>query len=272
MLRLTYKSTTTIPVEAECLTPENLAGKSLGEIEALPVQHGNAPEALAEFFAIAGDPGDKELVIEGDCSRVKLIGANMKGGCITIHGHAGMHLGAEMSGGEIHLHGNAGDWVGAEMHGGRIHVRGNVGHLAGAVYRGGRSGMRGGAILVEGNAGNEIGNTMRRGFIAVGGTAGDFAGMSLLAGTVFVFGEPGIRVGAGMKRGTIALFGPRPPMLSTFRHACDYRPVFMTLFLRQLKAWGFAPAEGVAHGTYHRFVGDLVGLGKGEILHWQGVS
>src|SRR5262245_31337426 len=165
MLLLKYKSDTTIPVEAEVLTPDNLAGKSPAEIAALPLQHGNASVPLGEFFTVEGDAGDREIVIEGDCSRVKWIGAGMTGGRLTVRGSAGMHLGAEMVDGEVHVHGDAGDWVGAEMRGGRIHVRGNAGHLAGAAYRGSRAGMRGGVILIGGNAGNEVGSTMRRGLI-----------------------------------------------------------------------------------------------------------
>jgi hypothetical protein len=34
MLTLPYRSTTSIPVEAECVTPDNLAGKTLVEIAA----------------------------------------------------------------------------------------------------------------------------------------------------------------------------------------------------------------------------------------------
>src|SRR5262245_25902135 len=105
MLILNYRSTTTIPVEAECLTPDHLAGKSLAEIAALPIQHGNTQVPLGEFFAVAGDSADGEIVLEGDCSRVKWIGAGLTRGRITIHGHTGMHLGAEITGGEIHVHG-----------------------------------------------------------------------------------------------------------------------------------------------------------------------
>src|SRR6266567_1505319 len=100
MLRLAYKSTTAIPVEAECLTPDNVAGKTTADIERLPLQHGNAQVPLAEFFSLDGDPGDRDIHIEGDCSRVKLIGSGMTGGRITIHGPVGMHVGAEMTGGE----------------------------------------------------------------------------------------------------------------------------------------------------------------------------
>ena len=48
MLLLKYRSTTTIPVEAECVTPDILAGKSVAEVAALPVQHGNAQLAGQE--------------------------------------------------------------------------------------------------------------------------------------------------------------------------------------------------------------------------------
>jgi formylmethanofuran dehydrogenase subunit C len=270
MLLLKYHSTTTIPVEAECLTPDALAGKSAAEVAALPIQHGNAQAPLGEFFTVEGSADDGEITIEGDCRRVKLVGAGMTRGRITVRGDAGMHLGAEMTGGLVEVHGNAGDWVGAEMRGGRIHVHGDAGHLVGAAYRGSRLGMRGGAILVDGKAGNEIGATMRRGLIAVGGDTGDFPGVSLIAGSVFLFGRPGIRTAAGMKRGTVAVFGAEPGLLPTFRFDCVYRPVFLRLYLRQLRAWGFAVRPEYEQGAYRRYSGDLVSLGKGEVLYWHG--
>src|SRR4051812_14548708 len=117
MLRLRYHGTTTIPVEAECINPDLLADKSAAEIAALPVQHGNAPAPLGEFFHVEGDAADRDVRVEGDCGRVKWIGAGMGGGRIRIDGPVGMHLGAEMTGGEIEVFGPAGDWVGAEMRG-----------------------------------------------------------------------------------------------------------------------------------------------------------
>jgi formylmethanofuran dehydrogenase subunit C len=266
MLVVRYRGTTTIPVEAECLTPDQVAGKSMAQIEALPVQQGNAAAPLGEFFTVEGDAGDGEMTIEGDCSRVKWIGAGMTRGRITIRGNVGMHLGSEMKGGEIHVHGNAGDWVGGEMRGGRIHVHGDAGHLVGAGYRGSATGMRGGAILVDGRAGNEIGNGMRRGLIAIGGDTGDFPGVSLIAGSIFIGGQPGIRLGAGMKRGSIVLLRSRPALLPTFRFDCTYRPVFLRLYFRQFRAWGFAVPEDCEANPFLRFSGDLVALGKGEVL------
>lgn len=269
MLRLTLRETLAVPIETDGLIPNRLVNMAAIEVARLPVQHGNAQAALGDFFAVEGSANDGEMLFEGDCSRVKHIGAGMTAGRLTIQGDAGMHLGAAMSGGEIHVHGHAGDWAGAEMRGGLIHVRGNAGHLAGAAYRGSRIGMRGGAILIGGNAGDEVGSTMRRGLVAVGGTVDDFVGASMIAGTVLVFGPAGARAGAGMKRGTLAFLGPLPPLLPTFRYACTYRPEFMGLYLRQLRTWGFSVKEPHIRGSYRRYHGDLVELGKGEVLHWQ---
>ena len=96
MLRLSYRASTTIPVEAECLTPDQLAGKSAADIARLPVQHGNRQEPLGEFFTVGGDANDQQVVIEGDCGRVKWIGAGMTAGRLMVEGNAGMHLGSEM--------------------------------------------------------------------------------------------------------------------------------------------------------------------------------
>ncbi len=269
MLRLRYQGITNIPVEAECLTPDNLVGKTLNEIASLPVHYGNAIAALGDFFSVEGDSADKEIVISGDCDRVKRIGAGMASGRITIRGGVGMHLGAEMTGGEIHIHGCAGDWVGAEMRGGRIHVHGDAGHVVGAAYRGSQVGMRGGVILIEGKAGNEVGAHMRRGLIAVGGAVGDFVGVAMIAGGVFVCGRPGARPGAGMKRGTLAFGGELPGLLPSFRYDCEYRPVFLSLYLRQLRIWNFPVQDRLFRGSWRRYSGDLIELGKGEVLHWK---
>lgn len=266
MLKLTYFASTTIPVEAECITPDNLRDKSAMEIAHLPVQHGNRSVPLGEFFKVEGDPGDGNILLEGDCSRVKWVGASMASGKVTVQGDIGMHVGAEMTGGEIRVHGKATDWVGAEMRGGLIHVHGDAGHLVGAGYRGSRFGMLGGAILIDGKAGNEIGGTMRRGLIAIGGENGDFPGVNMIAGTIFLFGASGLRPGANMKRGSIVFFGPPPALLPSFRHACEYVPLFVPFYLKRLRQWGFGPAARTQLGKYRRYVGDLVSLARGEIL------
>ncbi|MBI4390850.1 MAG: formylmethanofuran dehydrogenase subunit C [candidate division NC10 bacterium] len=270
MVTLRPRQETAVPLEAESLTPDAFAGKPVSQIERLPVLHGNTEAALGEFFSVEGE-ADDTIRLEGDLSRVKYVGKGMTRGRIEIRGDAGMHLGAEMRGGEIVVHGNAGDWAGAEMRGGMLRVEGNAGHLVGAAYRGSEKGMRGGTILVKGTAGNEVGCTMRRGLIAVGGDAGDFAGVSMLAGSLFIFGKMGIRAGAGMKRGTIVAYedgGSPPPLLPTFKFDCEYRPAWMGVYLRQLRAWGFPVPQACVGGLYRRYSGDFVELGKGEILVW----
>jgi formylmethanofuran dehydrogenase subunit C len=126
--------------------------------------------------------------------------------------------------------------------------------------------MRGGAILVHGDAGHEIGCSMRRGLIAVGGRTGDFVGASMIAGTILLFSQPGMRMGAGMRRGTIAVFADAPPPLPTFRFDCTYRPDFLQLYFGHLRSCNFpAPPEPPGR-LYHRYSGDMVTLGKGELL------
>ncbi len=268
-LTLTLTQPSAIPLEVDTVQLDTVRSQTPDEVKRILIQRGNQQLPLGEFFRVQGSAAeDEELVWEGDCSKVKLIGTHWKRGRVRVAGNAGMHLGAEMTGGEILVEGNAADWVGAEMHGGRIRVLGNAGHLVGAVYRGGRRGMTGGEILIHGNAGNEIGHTMRRGLIAVGGQAGDATGFNMIAGSVLIFGESGIRPGASMRRGTIGLFSPSDPpdMLPTFRHACTFQPVFLQIFLRELARQGFPVPEDCFQAKYHRYLGDFLELGKGEIL------
>jgi formylmethanofuran dehydrogenase subunit C len=268
MTKLTLKVQPAVPLEADTITPDNFLGKTTAEIEALPVYHGNEEARLGYFFAVSGE-GTPNIVIEGDLSRVKLIGAGMTQGQITVHGDVGMHLGAGMRGGRILVHGSVGDWAGAEMRGGQIHVKGNAGHGLGGAYRGSPRGMNRGLIIVEGNAGNEVGNTMRRGVIVVGGDTGDFTGAFMIAGSILVFGRLGERAGAGMKRGTIVTY-QEPRLLPAFRYACTYRPTFLRLLLRELRGLGLEIADSYVEGRYRRYSGDLTALGKGEILVWEG--
>ncbi len=167
-LRLTLKDQPAVPIEAEVLSPDVLAGLSLDEIRATPVYLGKRRRRIDELFDVEGEPGD-ELELHGDLHRVKWLGRGMTRGRLTVHGNAGMHLGSHMKGGEIEVHGNAGDWVGAEMTGGSIHVRGNAGGQVGAAYRGSLAGMRNGMIVIDGSVGLEIGMRMRRGTIVIGG-------------------------------------------------------------------------------------------------------
>src|SRR5215217_2554470 len=146
-LTLTMREQPAVPLEAEALCPDRLAGASPEEIKALPLRHGNQRTRVGEFFAVSGAGDDVRL--EGDLSRVKLVGAGMTAGRLTVAGGVGMHAGAGMRGGTLVVHGSAGRQLGG-------------------VYPGERAGMRGGEIVVHGGAGAQAGAGLRRGLIAVG--------------------------------------------------------------------------------------------------------
>ncbi len=264
---LTLKERPHVPLEAEVLTPDVLAGRSRDEVAALPVVLGKRQCRLDDFFEVEGD-GSEDLEVRGDAGRVKWIGRGMTRGRITVVGNAGMHLGAYMKGGAIEVTGNASDWVGAEMRGGLIRVRGSAGGQIGAAYRGSLSGMNGGAILVEGAAGIEVGMRMRRGVIAVKGPVKDFAGLQMKGGTIVLMGGAEIRTGAWMVRGTIVTLRPIR-LLPTFSFACAYNPVFLRLYAKHLRPLGFTVPVEEREGAYRRYTGDTALPGKGEILVWQ---
>lgn len=263
-LDLTLYAAPAVPLEADVLSPQRLAGLSALQAAKLGVAYGNQRAELGEFFRISGT-ADGEVHVTGDLSRVKLVGAGMAEGRLVVHGPVGMHLGAGMTGGEIRVEGDAGDWVGPEMSGGLIVVTGNAGHLVGSSLRGDAVGMRGGEIMIFGSAGNEVGSGMRRGLIAIGGDSGDFTGVNMLAGTVVVLGHLGWRTGAGMKRGTIVSMHPAE-MLPTFSYACTYRPVFLRLYLARLRRLGLPVPEDQLDGLYRRWCGDAIELNRGEVL------
>lgn len=267
MLKLTLAIPLTVPLEADSLSPDGLAGLTLSQIRMLPLLLGNRPVRLADCFSIEGEFGDTpELELHGDLSRVKWIGRGMTRGVIRVIGSAGMHLGSGMSGGCITVEGHADDWAGAEMSGGQIHIRGNIGGQAGAAYRGSSSGMSGGTIVIDGTAGDETGMRMRRGTIVVTGAVGDFTGAQMKGGTIVLGSGAGLRTGAWMERGTL-ISRNAVTRLPTFAYACVYSPAFLGLYARRLAELGFALPFG--SGSYQRFAGDSAVAGKGELLVWQ---
>jgi formylmethanofuran dehydrogenase subunit C len=264
---LTLRERPSVPLEAEVLTPDRIAGLSEDELRALPVVLGKRQRRLDDFFEVDG-PGSDELEIRGDVGRVKWIGRGMTRGRITIAGNAGMHLGAFMKGGTIEVSGDVSDWIGAEMRGGLIRVQGNAGGQVGAAYRGSLSGMNNGTILIGGSAGIELGMRMRRGVIVVRGPVKDFAGLQMKGGTIVLMGGAEQRTGAWMVRGTIVALQP-VRLMPTFSHACAYNPAFLCLYANYLKQFGLSVPVAEAAGSYLRYTGDTSVPGKGEILVWQ---
>ncbi|MFA4964589.1 MAG: formylmethanofuran dehydrogenase subunit C [Thermoleophilia bacterium] len=262
---LRRKESSSIPVEADSISPDRFVGLSLSEVAALPAFYGRRKVTLGDLFEIDGMDPD-HITVSGDLKAVKKIGYGMSRGQVTVAGDVGPHTGAFMTGGELTVHGSAGDWLGAHIRGGRIVVDGDAAHFVGGAYSGETRGATGGVIVVRGNAGREVGGRMRRGLIVILGDSGEFAGAGMVAGSVFVGGRLGARAGAGMKRGSIVAFGEAPEPLPTFSYACTYRPVFLRPYLRRLSAWGLAGESELADGAFRRYVGDRNTVGKGEIL------
>lgn len=263
VLTLTLRAAPPGPIEVDGITPDRLAGLTSAAVERLPVQVGRHTEALGEFFRVEGDASDLVATILGGCERVKGIGAGMSAGSLFVEGDVGMHAGAEMAGGRLEIRGDADDWLGVAMTGGEIRCRGRAGHHVGAAYPGARRGMRGGTLLVDGPVGDGCGAVMRRGLIATGGV-GDYCGASMIAGTIIVAGPLARLAGMAMKRGTIVALGAAPELLPTFRFSCVYEPRFVDLYRRRLERLGYA-ALPWPH-AFHRYCGDSVALGLGEVL------
>lgn len=264
---LRWLGATPLPVEAEVIRPDTLAGYSAKELSRLPVAVGNGTAELGSLFDVQGDGSGNTLIVEGDLRSVARIGQGMASGRLEIRGQAGRHLASGMAGGEVHVSGDVGDWAGAEMRGGHLYVQGHAGDHLGSAYPGSRLGMREGLILVEGSAGSGVGLGLRRGLIAVGGAIGEDAGRDLIAGTIFAFGSIGPGAGSGMKRGTLALLGDiEPELLPSFVDTGRDRPPFLTIYLRQLQSLGFPIPENALTNQIRRYNGDLAVSGQGEIF------
>jgi len=243
------------PVEADYLSPDSFAGKTLGEISKLPMWEGNKQRTIGELFEIEGEPTAKpeeqSIHLHGDVSRVRRIGSGMSAGEIMVFGDAGLHTGEEMKGGKITVGGNADSWLGAMMKDGTIEVKGNAGDYVGAAYRGSVKGMRGGTIIIHGNAGNELGCFMRKGLIKIYGSTAQFAGVHMRNGTIFITGSSSGRVGAEMTGGKVIVNGRLNEVLPTF-------------LIDSLKPKVKVDGEEIT-GPFYMFIGDTVEEGEGKL-------
>lgn len=245
---LRVREAPTSRISAECVRPDRFAELDHATISALPVWVEGERRVLGDVVDVHGQRS-ANVRIEGDAARFDALGQGMTGGQLRVDGDAGRFLGRAMLGG-------------------RIHVRGTVGDGAGSGAPGASRGMRGGEIVIEGSAGREVGARMRRGMIVVAGCADADAGRAMLAGTLVVLGDVGAGALAWTKRGTLVTARPVEVPL-TFRYACTYRPLFVTLLLRSVRArYGVAIDETWITGVYRRFSGDFAELGRGEILQW----
>ncbi|RLI34824.1 hypothetical protein DRO53_02705 [Candidatus Bathyarchaeota archaeon] len=213
-----------VPIFAEQLTIENLAGKKPEEIGKIPLLEGSSPTAVEEFFEVEASgspstPEETEVEIQGDLSRFRYVGRGMKAGKLTINGGGGFYVGEEMAGGSITVKGPVLGWAGSAMKGGLLEIFGYGGDYLAAPYRGETVGMTGGMIIVHGDAGRNVGLKMAGGSIKIEGSAGEFLGHGMSGGEIYVGGSCGPRLGAEMKGGRIVVMGKVEELLPTFTYS-----------------------------------------------------
>ncbi|ODV50504.1 MULTISPECIES: formylmethanofuran dehydrogenase subunit C [Methanohalophilus] len=244
---LTPNTEIDIKIEADVIKPDEFAGKSKEEIEQLIVWQGPDKLPLKNFFDVKGQGGssaeETSIVIKGDVARVKMIGAEMTAGKITIQGSIGLKVGAEMKGGEIVVEGDADSWAGTEMKGGLLHVKGNTVDHLGCAYRGSWKGMTGGRIVVDGNAQSQIGGGLTGGEIIVNGNAENFCGIRQSGGLIVIRGNAIRAIGAEMSGGTIVVEGH----ITNFTPGMQYEDEQYDLCFEDIECGG----------VFKRFTGDF---------------
>jgi len=207
--------------EGYSITPDAFAGKTAAQIAELPGHEGKFVLKLGDFFTVTGDAGataaETDIVIAGDCTRVKYIGSKMTAGTVTVNGNADMYVGSWMKGGRIHIKGNMDSFCGIQMEGGELLCDGNAGNHVGCAYRGDWRGMKGGLIRVKGNAGNDIGTAMLGGTIIIEKNAFIHVSTHAEGGTVIIKGDVEGRVGGQMVKGEMYVLGKIKFMLPGYQ-------------------------------------------------------
>ncbi|MHA1730248.1 MAG: formylmethanofuran dehydrogenase subunit C [Promethearchaeota archaeon] len=257
-ITLKLKKQPEVYLEAECITPDVFAQKSVDKIKNLTVYLGNREKKLGEFFDIAGESGktadETNILVEGDCSSVFRIGQKMSAGEITVKGNCGMHVANRMSGGKVTVEGSAGAWAGAMMDdpndkGGELLIMGDAGNHCASAYIGYWVGVNCGKITVKGRVGVESGSWMRatrsrnKWPVLRCGSADYYLGVHNHGGTIICEGNAEGRVGADMARGQIVINGKVKKMLSSFKKLGE---------IKEIKS----PA-GPIKGNYVEYQGDF---------------
>ncbi len=83
-----------------------------------------------DYFEIAGEigetPEETKIVVNGDCSKVKYIGAKMSAGEVIVNSSTDMYTGAWMRGGKLTIKGNVDSFSGLGMENGEFIVEETV--------------------------------------------------------------------------------------------------------------------------------------------------
>ena len=203
-LTFTLRGAPTQRLDLAPLTPQNLAQKTLPEIERIELGTTRARVSVGDVFRMRkGEPS--AILIEGGAERFDRVGMGMTDGTLQVEGAVGVQAGRSMTGGQLTIRGDAGPFAGSGMKGGMLEIEGDAGERLGGPLSGETVGMSGGVVLVRGSAGIRAGDRLRRGTILVEGGAGDYAGSRMIAGTLVIGGEAGDLPGYLMDRGTILL-------------------------------------------------------------------
>jgi formylmethanofuran dehydrogenase subunit C len=246
------------------LVPQNLAGKTIGEIERIELGTTRIRVAAGDVFRIGeGDPGT--IVIEGGGERFDRVGMGLASGSIRVEGEVGVEAGRLMSGGRLSIGGNAGPFAGSRMKGGTLTIEGGADERLGGPLSGETVGMSGGVLHVRGDAAQRAGDRLRRGVILIEGRAGAYAGSRMIAGTLAIGGEAGDLPGYLMGRGTI-LLGRGATLFSPTFGDCGEHDLVAAALLANYIAEASARLAGLFRRPLRRLAGDLAALGKGEIL------
>jgi len=148
------------------------------------------------------------------------------------------HIGQQMSRGLLTIEGDCGDFLGQQM--------------------------QGGSLICKGNAGERVGDNMRRGLMLVEGNVGAYCASAMMAGTIGVMGNAGARLGYGMKRGTLLLV-KNPAEQATWLDCGWHNLPFLNILYQSFKRLD-TRFSVISQPRVQRFVGDVSGLGKAEML------
>jgi formylmethanofuran dehydrogenase subunit C len=147
--------------------------------------------------------------------------------------------------------------IGHRMSKGLVTVEGHCGDFLGNE-------LQGGTIICKGNAGDRVGNQMRRGMILVEGSVGEYCASTMKAGTIGVLGTTGARLGFGMKRGTL-LLAQTPAEQATWLDCGLHSLPFLKLLFKSFALFDTQFAK-LNNARVHRWMGDVAGMGKAELL------
>lgn len=222
---LTVKKVPDLYLECENVNPDVFAGKTAEQISKLSGFQGKEISTLGEYFTIAGNGGatatDTKIVINGDCTKMKYIGAKMTAGEVVVNSACDMYTGSWMKGGKLTVNGDVHSFCALAMAGGEFTINGNAGNYLGAAYRGDWRGMSGGVLRVKGNAGSDVASFMTGGEMIIEGDVDIHLGTHMEGGKIILKGNANRRVGGQLVKGEIYVFGKINVMLPGYKPVRD---------------------------------------------------